>query len=67
MAERADVARERVRVSPSLGTHARPGDADLRGSSMLLPLGTDPILTIAAPTPSHAVPIVQPSPRRELT
>ena len=33
MDERADVARERVRVSPSLGTHARPGDADLRGSS----------------------------------
>lgn len=28
MDERADVARERVRVSPSLGTRA-PGDADL--------------------------------------
>ena len=32
MAERVDVARERVRVSPSPGTHA-PGDADLRGGS----------------------------------
>ena len=32
MVERVDVARERVRVSPSPGTHA-PGDADLRGGS----------------------------------
>ena len=76
MIERVDVARERVRVSPSPGAHA-PGDADLRGGSSsrrasirMTPRHTPPLPTsatsrrcIAAPAPPHAVRVVHPSPR----
>ena len=67
MAERVDVARERVRVSPSPGTHA-PGDADLRGGSSDAP-GIDPRTPHTPPLPTSAtsrrcIAAIGPSPRR---